>query len=105
MTMKTNQLADLITQAIGPIFQKHPTYSVIIDAMCIVMARVIQSTPEPGSEYDISDYTTGQIRLALDNFLEIERSQVTPAMQAVDGFADFACDGLENIVPLKNPTQ
>jgi len=105
MTVKTNQLADLITQAIGPIFEEHPTYSVIIDAMCIAMARVIQGTPEPGSEYDISDYTTGQIRLALDNFLEIERTAVTPAMKAVDGFEDFACDSLENIVPIKPNNQ
>lgn len=101
MTVKTNQLADLITQALGPIFAERPTYSVILDAMCIAMARVIQATPEGGHEITVLNYVTNTTRECLEKFLEIERNHVTPAMEAVEGFGAFADNSLENIIPLK----
>jgi len=102
MTVKTKQMADRITQTIGPIFQEQPNYSVILDAMCIVMARVIQSAPDGGNKYDILNYANENVGNILLTFLEIERNATTPVMKAIDMFSKFSREEPNKIVPIND---
>jgi len=125
MKPETHKLADEITYGLGPLFRVNPDYGTILSAMCIVMARVIQSTPEIGKEARAYEYACERIGLVLAEFLRTEteldakkEDQKEKLDAGIDAFAEFAAtdkqecanQGEENIIPFKaearkeNPT-
>ena len=93
MKSKIHNLIEDITKAVGPIFYKVQDYDVIFPAMCCVMARVIQSTPDKGNELLIMEDAYSEIKHALTQFLAIEREKEAKAkvvVEGIDGFAGLA---------------
>lgn len=97
MKASTKKLTDEITYAIGPIFQANPDYTEILPAMCLVMAKVILSTPDKGHEDRAYQYTIETIKGALDDMLQLEaeanaKKENTKAKldTGISGFDQFA---------------
>jgi len=97
MKAKTHKLVEQILAAIGPVFKQHPEYDAILEAMSLVMARVIQATPEKGNEHLIAEDSSIMVSNALREFLKLE--QAYEAEQAakkakldegINGFDRFA---------------
>jgi hypothetical protein len=72
MKASTRKLTDEITYAIGPVFQANPDYTEILPAMCLVMAKVILSTPDKGREEAAYTYMTETVKGLLDDLLSAE---------------------------------
>jgi uncharacterized membrane protein len=72
MKAKTHKLTETITNALGPIFHENPDYDTILQAMSLVMARVIQATPDKGREHLILEDASIMISDALREFLKLE---------------------------------
>jgi hypothetical protein len=86
-------MTEEITKALGPVFQKNPDYETIFPAMCMCMARVIQSTPDRGNELLIMEDAYTEIKHALTQFLAIEHAKEAQAkvvVEGIDGFAGLA---------------
>jgi hypothetical protein len=97
MKPETHKLADEITYGLGPLFRANPDYGTILSAMCVVMARVIQSTPETGREARAYEYACERIGLALAEFLRTEteldakkEDQKEKLDAGISGFDKFA---------------
>lgn len=97
MKPETHKLADEITYGLGPLFRANPEYGTILSAMCVVMARVIQSTPEKGREARAYEYACEQIGGILAEFLRVEtkldaekESQKEKLDSGISGFDKFA---------------
>lgn len=93
MKSTVHRMTEEITKALGPIFHKTPEYDVIFPAMCMCMARVIQSTPDVGQELDVLEDAHNEIKHALTQFLEIEREKEAKAKivdSGINGFDQFA---------------
>jgi hypothetical protein len=98
--MKSNihRAVEDITKAVAPILFKIQDYDVIFPAMCMVMARVIQSTPDRGEEMDVLEDSYNEIKHALNQFLQIEREkEATKAKldKGISGFNGFAQPTIE----------
>ena len=94
MKAKTKHLADQITQALGPIFRANPDYKTIIEAIALTVARVAQSTPNKGREYNELDAIVTMALEALTQFLNeeealLEAKQSTLA-KGIDEFTEMA---------------
>ena len=78
-----------ISKALGPIFKKNPDYETIFPAMCMCMARVIQSTPDRGDELLVMEDAYNEIKHALNQFLAIEREKEATKAKLDAGIAGF----------------
>lgn len=76
-------------QALGPVFHEVRDFETIRLAMAVVMAKVIQATPDRGKEFSIFAQTESDIKDALIQLLEIEESQTSKLAQTID-FSEFA---------------
>jgi hypothetical protein len=74
---------------LGPIFKKNPDYETIFPAMCMCMARVIQSTPDRGDELLVMEDAYNEIKHALNQFLAIEREKEATKAKLDAGIAGF----------------
>lgn len=107
MLAKTHTLTETITKTLGPVFYANPDYQTILDAMTLVMARVIQSTPNKGKEQAILNHVKENLTVALKQYIEIEerqnQTQKEVVAEGVDGFAGFAkpSEAEENVVDFK----
>jgi hypothetical protein len=72
MQNKIHSLTETITKALGPIFRENPEYNTILNAMCLVMARVVQATPDKGQELATLDGAVGLIKHALNEYIALE---------------------------------
>ena len=74
MKKVVHDLVEKLTKAIVPITYEHKDYNNIIDAMCVIMAKTIQSTPNKGTEINllkasnevIAEYLKGMMKLDLE---------------------------------------
>ena len=87
MKAKTHKVAELLTQAMGPVFQAHPDYQIILEAVGIAIARVAQSTPMIGTETKALNNICAYGEKALEEFLQIEETKKEKLEQGVAGFA------------------
>jgi hypothetical protein len=97
MKSTIHNLTEEITKAIGPIFRERSNYNEILPAMCLVMARVIQSTPDKGNESKVFEDACEQIGHALTEFLKIENEfdakkaeKRKKLAEGIDGFSKLA---------------
>ena len=93
MKAKIKNLTDELIAAVGPVFARHQDYDDIFAAMCLVMARVIQSTPDRGEELLVMEDAYTEIKHALTQFLAIEHAKENQAKvvaEGIDGFAGLA---------------
>lgn len=72
MLSKIHTLTEKLTAATAPIFAEHRTYDDILAAMCLLMARVVQASPDKGNEFVVLDNAHHQIAHALSEFLKLE---------------------------------
>ena len=75
MQAKVKTTVDSIMLACGPIFHDVQDYETIRLAMVVVMAKVIQATPERGRELQLFDITSNDILHALEQLLKIEEAE------------------------------
>jgi len=97
MKATIHNLTDEITTALGPIFRKNPDYSTIFSSMCLVMARVVQSTPDKGEELLVMEDAYNEIKHALKEFIKLEKeyeaikeakkAKLDEGIASFDGFA------------------
>jgi len=93
MKAKVHKLAETITASLGPIFRENPNYETILQAMSLVMARVIQASPDRGDELLVMEDAYNEIKHALNQFLAIEREKEAKAkvvVEGIDGFSGLA---------------
>lgn len=88
MRKAVKDLADKITEAILPITLMHRNYGDILDAMCVVMAKTIQSTPAKGREMELVDVTHYIIAKAVADMIALEKEDSLDA--GVLEFSKFA---------------
>ena len=74
MKAKIKNLTDELIAAVGPVFAKHQDYDDIFNAMCLVMARVVQSTPDKGNELLLMEDAYMATKHALNEFLKLEKA-------------------------------
>jgi hypothetical protein len=108
MKAKTHKLVELILAAIGPVFKKHDDYDTIFEAMNLVMARVIQATPDKGKEFELLLESNAMVEHALEQYLKLEETYAAEQeakkaklKQGVAAFDRFALNG--NAQPLIEP--
>jgi len=106
MKAATHKLAEQITYGLGPLFRANPDYATILSAMCVVMARVIQSTPEKGKEARAFEFAVEQIGQALTEFLKVEteldakkEDQKEKLDTGINGFDQFAAPEADTTIP------
>lgn len=104
MKAKTHKLADEITYGLGPLFRANPDYGTILSAMCVVMARVIQSTPEKGNESRAFEFACEQISAALSEFLRIENEENAKKEDQKEKL-DAGISGFDKFAKQSNPEQ
>ena len=94
MKAKTHKLVEQILAAIGPVFKQHPEYDTILEAMSLVMARVIQATPEKGNEHLIAEDSSIMVSNALREFLKLEQAyeaeQAAKKAKLDEGIGNFS---------------
>lgn len=88
MLAKTHRMAELLTQAMGPVFQSNPDYQTIMQAVGIAVARVAQCTPMAGTETKALNNICAYAEEALAEFLKIEEDKKAKLEQGIAGFAD-----------------
>lgn len=86
MLAKTHKAAELLTQAMGPVFQKYPDYNTVMQAVGIAIARVAQCTPMKGTETKALNNICAYAETALEEFLTLEETKG----KLESGVADFA---------------
>lgn len=74
MKAKIKNLTDEILAALAPIFIKHKDYDDIFNAMCLVMGRIVQATPDKGNELLIMEDAYTATKHALVEFLKLEKA-------------------------------
>ena len=96
MKAKIKNLTDDILAALGPIFAKHQDYDDIFNAMCLVMARVVQASPDKGEELLIMEDAYTATKHALNEFLKLEKAyeaekaaKAQVVAEGIDKFAEF----------------
>lgn len=89
MRKVVHDLADQITKAILPITYQHKNYADILDAMCVVMAKTIQSTPAKGSEMMLVDVSHKIITDAVSELMKID-AEDNPVLEGMAEFSKFA---------------
>ena len=94
MKATTRNMAEAITQALGPIFHSNPDYKTICEAMALTMARVAQSTPDKGSEEKELDRMMEMADVALNEFLNeeeaLQEAKQSTMAKGIDAFAEMA---------------
>lgn len=88
MLAKTHKAAELLTEAMGPVFQKYSDYNTVMQAVGIAIARVAQSTPVVGTETKALNNICAYAEQALEEFLKIEEAKKAKLEQGVAGFTD-----------------
>ena len=90
MKAKIHTLVERMTEALGPVFHAHPDYNDILQATCLVMARVLQSTPDRGSELTLCEEAFRITNTALIKFLDAEEAiqerKAKIMAKGIDGF-------------------
>ena len=94
MKATTRNMAEAITQALGPIFRANPDYKTISEAIALTVARVAQSTPDRGFEVFALDSITKMADEALHQFLNEEEAAYEARQKIIskglDAFAEMA---------------
>jgi hypothetical protein len=94
MKAKIKNLTDEILGALAPVFKKYQDYDDIFNAMTLIMARVIQATPDKGNELLIMEDAYSAIKHALGEFLKLEKAyeaeQAAKAQVVAEGIDKFA---------------
>jgi hypothetical protein len=97
MKAKTHKLVEQILASLAPIFKAHPDYSTILEAMSLVMARVIQATPDKGNEHLVFEDARFLIQDALEKFVQLEKEYEAQQQakkkiveSGINGFDKFA---------------
>lgn len=109
MKSKTHALTEQILADLGPIFRDNPHYETILQAMSLVMARVVQSTPDKGKEFGVLDAAHEYMSHALNEYLKIEadleskrEARDKVVSRGLDAFAEFGREpingGHDNLV-------
>ncbi len=96
MKSKIKNLTDDLISAIAPVLAKYKDYDCIFEAMCLLMARTIQATPDRGSEMKLLWKSHNHIEHNLKAFLEIEKQYKESREkldEGVNGFSRFSGDG------------
>jgi len=93
MKATTRNMAEAITQALGPIFRANPDYKTITEAIALTVARVAQSTQDRGFEVLALDSITKMADEALTQFLNEEEAlleaKAKVLAKGIDGFAEM----------------
>ena len=85
-----NDLASQITKAILPITYEHKNFADIVDAMCVVMAKTITSTPHKGTEMQLVDAIHQVISEAVSEMVALNKESETPIEAGILEFSKFA---------------
>lgn len=83
MKKATHDLADKLMEAIKPVLQEETNYVTILDAMTLIIAKVICATPAQGMERDLTDASHEMIKVAVKGMLEADK-------EFSDGIASFS---------------
>jgi hypothetical protein len=94
MLSRIHVLTEKLTAATAPIFMEHKTYDDILAAMCLLMARIVQSTPEKGQELQVLDNAQNQISHALTQFLKLEEQIINARAAERDRARKLVEDGI-----------
>ena len=93
MKATTRNMAEAITQALGPVFHANPDYKTITEAIALTVARVAQSTVDRGFEHRELDDIYAMASHALTQFLNEEEAlleaKAKVLVKGVDGFAEM----------------
>lgn len=90
MRKAVHDLADQITEAILPVTLQHKNYADILDAMCVVMAKTITSTPAKGSELELVEVVGVITYKAVESMLELDGEGKQTLDESIAKFTDFA---------------
>lgn len=90
MLSKTHKLTEEITTALGPLFHDQPDYSVILQAMGLVVARISMATPNSKMEHLELTAIHEYAKQALKEFLKLELEQAKQKALVEQGVAKFA---------------
>jgi len=97
MKSRIHNLVEKMTEALGPVFRAHPDYNDILQATCLVMARVLQSTPDRGTELILCEAAFQTTNEALIKFLDaeeaIQEARQNILAKGIDGFAKLVEPG------------
>lgn len=85
-----NDLASEITKAILPITYEHKNFGDIVDAMCVVMAKTITSTPYKGTEMQLVDAVHQIISEAVSEMLALNKESKVSIEAGILEFSKFA---------------
>ena len=92
---------------LGAVFRKYQDFESIRLAMCVVMAKVIQATPDVGKELEIFDASSNDILHALEQLLQIEAAEKAKLAEKFDrginGFANLVEAGPVEILSDAGP--
>ena len=97
MKSATHKLTEQILAVLGPIFRDNPHYETILQSMSLVMARVVQSTPDKSKEFAVLDAAHEHMSHALNEYLKIEadleskrEARAKVVSRGLDAFSEFA---------------
>ena len=77
MLAKTHKFVETAMHDLGPVL--HATqhdYDTILQGMSLIMARIIQATPQTGDETQVKDQAFHYITQALEQFIQLEQEAV-----------------------------
>ena len=90
MRKVVHDLADKITEAILPITLNHKNYADILDAMCVVMAKTITSSPGAGSEEKLVELVYVITKQAFNDMRAMDAEGDVPLEDSIANFSKFA---------------
>ena len=90
MRKVVHDLAGKITEAILPITLNHKNYVDILDAMCVVMAKTITSSPGAGSEEKLVELVYVITKKAVTDMKAIDEEGDVPLEHSIANFSKFA---------------
>ena len=101
MKAKIKNLTDEILGALAPVFKKHQDYDDIFNAMSLVMARVIQATPDKGTERRLREQSTMLVGDALQQFLALEEQYEAEQVAKKKAKAEIVAKGINGFTDLE----
>ena len=90
MRKVVHDLAGKITEAILPITLNHKNYADILDAMCVVMAKTITSSPGGGSEEKLVELVYVITKKAVADMRALNEEGDVPLEHSIANFSKFA---------------
>lgn len=86
MKKATHELADKLMGVIKPVLAEETNYVTILDAMTLIMAKIIYATPAQGTERDLTDASYEMIKVAVKGLMESDAELA----KGITNFAQFA---------------